>query len=103
MRTASMHERRVALACALRAGQHCEGIMHACCCLRLAGGRYLLRVSVVGKGMTPDSKRDFPIWVRNYEKLHQAADPIKVRAVARMQQQRLGPGVHRGAAGIYRQ
>lgn len=40
--------------------------------------RYLLRVTVLGKGITPDSKRDFPIWVRNYEKLHEAAAPIKV-------------------------
>ncbi|PNG99332.1 Vacuolar protein sorting-associated protein 26, partial [Tetrabaena socialis] len=39
--------------------------------------RYLLRVTVLGKGMTPDSKRDFPIWIRNYEKLHEAAAPIK--------------------------
>lgn len=41
--------------------------------------RYLLRVTVLGKGMTPDSKRDFPIWVRNYEKLHEATTPIKAR------------------------
>ncbi|KXZ45685.1 hypothetical protein GPECTOR_51g670 [Gonium pectorale] len=40
--------------------------------------RYLLRVTVGGKGMTPDSRRDFPIWVRNYEKLHEAAAPIKM-------------------------
>ncbi|PNW79418.1 hypothetical protein CHLRE_09g414200v5 [Chlamydomonas reinhardtii] len=40
--------------------------------------RYLLRVTVLGKGMTPDSKRDFPIWVRNYEKLHEATTPIKM-------------------------
>ncbi|EFJ42180.1 hypothetical protein VOLCADRAFT_77226 [Volvox carteri f. nagariensis] len=40
--------------------------------------RYLLRVTVVGKGMTPDSKRDFPLWVRNYEKLHEATVPIKM-------------------------
>ncbi len=43
-----------------------------------SGCRYLLRVTVVGKGMTPDSRRDFPIWVRNYEKLHEATAPIKV-------------------------
>jgi hypothetical protein len=41
-------------------------------------GRYLLRVTVGGKGMTPDSKREFPIWIRNYEKLHEASTPIKV-------------------------
>lgn len=40
--------------------------------------RYLLRVTVLGKGMTPDSKRDFPLWVRNYEKLHEATTPIKM-------------------------
>ncbi|GIL50500.1 hypothetical protein Vafri_6639 [Volvox africanus] len=40
--------------------------------------RYLLRVTVVGKGMTPDSRRDFPIWVRNYEKLHEPTVPIKM-------------------------
>lgn len=33
---------------------------------------------VQGKGMTTDSRRDFPIWVRNYEKLHEATTPIKV-------------------------
>ncbi len=35
-------------------------------------------MTVLGKGMTPDSKRDFPLWVRNYEKLHEATTPIKV-------------------------
>ncbi|KAG2493560.1 hypothetical protein HYH03_008374 [Edaphochlamys debaryana] len=40
--------------------------------------RYLLRVTVAGRGMTADSKRDFPLWVRNYEKLHEAAAPIKM-------------------------
>ena len=28
---------------------------------------YLLRVTVVGKGMVADVKRDFPFWVRNSE------------------------------------
>lgn len=54
--------------------------MHVSPCASLfhAHRRYLLRVTVLGKGMTPDSKRDFPLWVRNYEKLHEATTPIKV-------------------------
>ncbi|GFR42844.1 hypothetical protein Agub_g3802 [Astrephomene gubernaculifera] len=40
--------------------------------------RYFLRVTVLGSRMSPDSKRDFPLWVRNYEKLHEATAPIKM-------------------------
>mmetsp|Transcript_6816 Transcript_6816/g.15085 ORF Transcript_6816/g.15085 Transcript_6816/m.15085 type:complete len:321 (+) Transcript_6816:316-1278(+) len=40
--------------------------------------RYLLRVTVTGKGMTPDSKKDFTFWVRNYEDVSEAAAPIKM-------------------------
>lgn len=41
--------------------------------------RYLLRVTVAGKGMAPDVKKDFPFWVRNYEGPGDEAPPIKVR------------------------
>lgn len=51
--------------------KNCPGLQVRC--------RYLLRVSVTGKGMTPDSKRDFNIWVTNYEQASEAAAPIKVR------------------------
>ncbi len=40
--------------------------------------RYLLRVTVTGKGMTADSKRDLPFWVRNYDLPPEAVPPIKV-------------------------
>ncbi len=40
--------------------------------------RYLLRVTVSGKGMTADSKRDLPFWVRNYDLPPEAVPPIKV-------------------------
>jgi hypothetical protein len=43
--------------------------------------RYLLRVTVTGKGMTQDSRRDFNIWVTNYEEPSDAAAPIKVGPV----------------------
>jgi len=42
--------------------------------------RYYLRVLVHGKGMTPDTKKDATLWVRNYEAPSEAAAPIKVRA-----------------------
>lgn len=35
--------------------------------------RYLLRVTVTGKGMVTDTKKEFPFWVRNYDK--PATDP----------------------------
>jgi hypothetical protein len=41
--------------------------------------RYLLRVTVTGKGMVADTKRDFPFWVRNYGEHEEEAPPIKVR------------------------
>ncbi|GFH07967.1 subunit of retromer complex, partial [Haematococcus lacustris] len=41
--------------------------------------RYLLRVTVTGKGMTQDSRRDFNLWVTNFEEPAMAAAPIKVR------------------------
>jgi hypothetical protein len=40
--------------------------------------RYLLRVTVTGKGMVADTKRDFPLWVRNYEAPPDDAPPIKM-------------------------
>eukprot|EP00983_Pelagomonas_calceolata_P037219 1136240-Pelagomonas_calceolata.AAC.16 len=42
---------------------------------------YFLRVNIAGKGMTPDTKHDSPIWVRNVEQPSEAAAPIKVRDV----------------------
>lgn len=42
--------------------------------------RYMLRVTVTGKGMTPDTKKEFNFWVRNYELPSEAAAPIKVSA-----------------------
>uniref|UniRef100_A0A7S0UQN2 Uncharacterized protein n=1 Tax=Polytomella parva TaxID=51329 RepID=A0A7S0UQN2_9CHLO len=39
---------------------------------------YFLRVTVVGKGITPDSQRDIPIWVSNYEVGTEATQPIKM-------------------------
>jgi hypothetical protein len=41
--------------------------------------RYLLRVTVTGKGMAPDSRRDFPVWVTNYEEASEPGPPIKAR------------------------
>lgn len=40
--------------------------------------RYLLRVTVTGKGMTPDSKKEFPFWVRNYDVPSEGGPPIKM-------------------------
>ncbi|KAJ9505457.1 hypothetical protein QJQ45_026137, partial [Haematococcus lacustris] len=40
--------------------------------------RYLLRVTVTGKGMTQDSRRDFNLWVTNFEEPAMAAAPIKM-------------------------
>jgi len=42
--------------------------------------RYFLRVNIAGKGMTPDTKHDSTLWVRNFEQPTEAAAPIKVRA-----------------------
>uniref|UniRef100_A0A7S3R0N7 Vacuolar protein sorting-associated protein 26 n=1 Tax=Dunaliella tertiolecta TaxID=3047 RepID=A0A7S3R0N7_DUNTE len=39
---------------------------------------YFLRVNIAGKGMTPDTKHDSPIWVRNVEQPSEAAAPIKM-------------------------
>lgn len=46
-------------------------------CVRVHG-RYILKVTVSGKGMTPDSKKESQIWVRNYEAAPAAAPPIKM-------------------------
>lgn len=43
--------------------------------------RYFMRVTVTGKGITPDCKKDSAFWVRNYEALHEATAPIKVGRV----------------------
>ncbi|GBF91273.1 vacuolar sorting-associated protein [Raphidocelis subcapitata] len=40
--------------------------------------RYLLRVTVTGKGMVADTKKDFPFWVRNYDVHEEEAPPIKM-------------------------
>lgn len=40
--------------------------------------RYLLRVTVTGKGMTPDTKKEFNFWVTNYEAPSEVGQPIKV-------------------------
>uniref|UniRef100_A0A7R9VN17 Vacuolar protein sorting-associated protein 26 n=1 Tax=Chlamydomonas euryale TaxID=1486919 RepID=A0A7R9VN17_9CHLO len=40
--------------------------------------RYLIKVSVTGKGMTPDSKSESGLWVRNYEEVSEAGTPIKM-------------------------
>ncbi|KAF6257338.1 vacuolar protein sorting-associated protein 26-domain-containing protein [Scenedesmus sp. NREL 46B-D3] len=40
--------------------------------------RYLLRVSMTGKGMGTDSKKDAPFWVRNYDLPPEEAPPIKM-------------------------
>ncbi|KIY94433.1 hypothetical protein MNEG_13528 [Monoraphidium neglectum] len=39
--------------------------------------RYLLRVTVSGKGMVADTRKDFPFWVRNYDVAAEEAPPIK--------------------------
>ncbi len=53
-----------------------------CVCVRVCVSqvrcRYLLRVTVTGKGMQPDSKREFNIWVTNFEEANESAAPIKV-------------------------
>lgn len=41
--------------------------------------RYLVKVTVTGKGMVPDSRKEASFWVRNYEEPSEAAAPIKVR------------------------
>ena len=42
--------------------------------------RYIVKVTVTGKGMTPDSRGETGIWIRNYEEVSTApAAPIKVR------------------------
>ncbi|WIA10000.1 hypothetical protein OEZ85_010212 [Tetradesmus obliquus] len=40
--------------------------------------RYLLRVSMTGKGMGSDTKKDAPFWVRNYDVPPDEAPPIKM-------------------------
>lgn len=41
--------------------------------------KYLLRVTVTGKGMITDTKKDFPFWVRNYELVStETLPPIKM-------------------------
>eukprot|EP00878_Enallax_costatus_P002454 GHUV01002633.1.p1 GENE.GHUV01002633.1~~GHUV01002633.1.p1 ORF type:complete len:335 (+),score=99.67 GHUV01002633.1:291-1295(+) len=40
--------------------------------------RYLLRVTMTGKGMVTDTKKDAPFWVRNYELPPEEAPPIKM-------------------------
>lgn len=44
--------------------------------------RYLLRVTVTGKGMVTDTKREAPFWVRNYELPPEEAPPIKMEVSA---------------------
>jgi hypothetical protein len=41
-------------------------------------GRYLLRVTMTGKGMVSDTKKDAPFWVRNYDTPPDEAPPIKM-------------------------
>jgi len=45
----------------------------------IAPTRYLLRITVTGKGMVADTKKDYPFWVRNYDVAAEEAPPIKVR------------------------
>lgn len=40
--------------------------------------RYLLRVTLTGKGMGTDTKKDAPFWVRNYDVPPDEAPPIKM-------------------------
>lgn len=40
--------------------------------------RYLLRVTMTGKGMGTDTKKDAPFWVRNYDVPPEEAPPIKM-------------------------
>lgn len=40
--------------------------------------RYLIKVTVTGKGMVPDSKKEAGLWLRNYEEPSEAAAPIKM-------------------------
>lgn len=40
--------------------------------------RYLLRVTMTGKGMGTDTKKDAPFWVRNYDIPPEEAPPIKM-------------------------
>ena len=55
----------------------------------------MLRVTVVGKGMVPDTKRDFPFWVRNSEPAALPPPPPSLAAtagaVAPQQQQQQQP------------
>ncbi len=60
------------------------GGAHACNVAVQVRCRYLLRVTVTGKGMTPDSKREFNIWVINYEPVNEAGPPIKAWGGGRM-------------------
>jgi hypothetical protein len=38
-------------------------------------------VTVTGKGMVADTKKDYPFWVRNYDVAAEEAPPIKVGLV----------------------
>lgn len=53
-------------------------LLHDDAFLMLRLCRYLLRVTVTGKGMVADTKKDFPFWVRNYDVPADAAPPIKM-------------------------
>ena len=51
-------------------------------CVTLPLRRYIVKVTVTGKGMMPDSRSETGIWVRNYEEVSTAlAAPIKVGCV----------------------
>lgn len=49
--------------------------------------RYLLRVTMTGKGMVADTKKDAPFWVRNYDVPPDEAPPIKMEVRGRLVQQ----------------
>lgn len=48
------------------------------CLMLVPGCRYLLRVSMTGKGMVTDTKKDAPFWVRNFDVPPEEAPPIKM-------------------------
>lgn len=49
--------------------------------------RYLIKVMVTGKGMTPDSRAEAPFWVRNYEEaITEVNPPIKMEVGIRERQ-----------------
>jgi hypothetical protein len=47
-------------------------------------------VTVTGKGMVADTKKDFPFWVRNYEAGSEEVNPIKVGCCGAARQPGLG-------------